>query len=132
MPFSSPAKTHSPQNEIDINSQLQLMQLAVGLLQRNASQEALRFKDREIYRGGRGRDNKAGAWRKEVVSKSAIPKITTPIPSVDSSTQGAKTESSETAKTAESSLPSLKRLSKIEIEECIKYARENEIFVDGI
>ena len=129
MPFSSPAKTHSPQNEIDINDQLRLMQLAVGLLQRNASQKALRFEERKRYRDGRGRGNKAGAWGKDPVIKSQIPKITRPISSVDSSNQGAKTESSEIA---ESSKSSLKRLSKIEIEEYLKNARDNKIFVDGI
>ncbi|MFM8185740.1 MAG: pentapeptide repeat-containing protein, partial [Alphaproteobacteria bacterium] len=45
------------------------------------------------------------------------------------SNQGAKTE---TAEIAERSLTSLKRLSKIKIEEYLKNARNNKIFVDGI
>lgn len=131
MPPSLPAKPNYPLNYTDLDSQLTLMQLALGLLQKNVSQEVLRFEARKEFRGGRGKNNKAGAWRKDTVKKLEIPKIniTTSIANLD---QDVEEKSTETAAIAETSKPSLKRLSKTEIEEYLKNVRGNKIFVEGI
>ncbi len=131
MPLFLPAKSYPLQSEINVNSQLHLMQLAIGLLQRNASQEALRHEARRNYRGKRGRDNRAGAWGKEPVIKSEIPKISI-TSSIANSDQNDEAKSTETAVIVETPITSLKRLSKTEIEEYIKNARDNKIFVEGI
>ncbi|MFZ9181249.1 MAG: pentapeptide repeat-containing protein [Rickettsiales bacterium] len=129
-PFSQ-IKPNYPLNSTDFNSQLHLMHLAVGLLQANASQEGLRLKARKAYRDGRGKGNRAGAWGRDPVRISEIQKITTPTAIVNSD-QGNEATSTETVIASETSKSSLKRLSKDEVKEYIKSARQNSLFVEGV
>ncbi|MFZ9470618.1 MAG: pentapeptide repeat-containing protein, partial [Rickettsiales bacterium] len=137
MPPSSPAKPYPIENEIDINSQLHLMRLAVSLMQKRTSEEALRQK----YRRGEGIRNKQGGWRKEGIARSKIRDLQNSLTYDSSQVQTQITEvgkspeivaTDEVDAVLENPKSDLKRLSKTEIEEFLKNARDNKIFVEGI